>query len=168
MSSPWRALAELVGDLLRLRRGPQDVPYSPTLLLLALIPYALLGSTLAAFAMPASRALLYGPTEAALLAVLVYVSVAVRRRPARYVQTLTALLLVGVVFNALSLPLTALARPENGLGLLILALVAWSFAVSVHILRLALDLPVPGSVLVNLGFFFAAYFGLGYLFGLLS
>ncbi|MEA3221119.1 hypothetical protein [Immundisolibacter sp.] len=168
MSSPWRALAELVGDLLRLRRGPQDVPYSPTLLLLALIPYALLSSALAAFAMPASRALLYGPTEAALLAVLVYVSVAVRRRPARYVQTLTALLLVGVVFNALSLPLTALARPENGLGLLILALVAWSFAVSVHILRLALDLPVPGSVLVNLGFFFAAYFGLGYLFGLLS
>ncbi len=168
MSSPWRALAALVGDLLRLRRGPQDVPYSPTLLLLALIPYALLGSTLAAFAMPASRALLYGPTEAALLAALVYASLAVRRRPARFVQTLTALVLVGVVFNALSLPLTALARPENGIGLLILALVAWSFAVSVHILRLALDIPVPGSVLVNLGFFFAAYFGLGYLFGLLS
>lgn len=168
MSPPWRALAALVGDLLRLRRGPQDVPYSPTLLLLALIPYALLGSTLAAFAMPASRALLYGPTEAALLAALVYASLAVRRRPARYVQTLTALVLVGVVFNALSLPLTALARPENGIGLLILALVAWSFAVSVHILRLALDIPVPGSVLVNLGFFFAAYFGLGYLFGLLS
>jgi hypothetical protein len=168
MSPPWRALAALVGDLLRLRRGPQDVPYSPTLLLLALIPYALLGSTLAAFAMPASRALLYGPTEAALLAALVYASVAVWRRPARFVQTLTALVLVGVVFNALSLPLTALARPENGIGLLILALVAWSFAVSVHILRLALDIPVPGSVLVNLGFFFAAYFGLGYLFGLLS
>lgn len=168
MSSPWRALAELVGYLLRLRRGPQDVPYSPTLLLLALIPYALLSSALAAFAMPASRALLYGPTEAALLAALVYASLAVRRRPARFMQTLTALLLVGVVFNALSLPLTALARPENGLGLLILALVAWSFAVSVHILRLALDIPVPGSVLVNVGFFFAAYFGLGYLFGLLS
>ncbi len=168
MSPPRRALAELVGDLLRLRRGPQDVPYSPTLLLLALIPYALLSSALAAFAMPASRALLYGPTEAALLAALVYASLAVRRRPARFVQTLTALVLVGVVFNALSLPLTALARPENGLGLLILALVAWSFAVSVHILRLALDIPVPGSVLVNLGFFFAAYFGLGYLFGLLS
>lgn len=168
MSPPWRALAALAGDLLRLRRGPQDVPYSPTLLLLALIPYALLGSALAAFAMPVSRALLYGPTEAALLGALVYAALAVRRRPARYVQTLTALVLVGVVFNALSLPLTALARPENGLGLLILALVAWSFAVSVHILRLALEIPVPGSVLVNLGFFFAAYYGLGHLFGLLS
>jgi len=168
MSPPWRALAALAGELLRLRRGPQDVPYSPTLLLLALIPYALLGSALAAFAMPVSRALLYGPTEAALLGALVYASLAVRRCPARFVQTLTALVLVGVVFNALSLPLTALARPENGLGLLILALVAWSFAVSVHILRLALDIPVPGSVLVNLGFFFAAYYGLGHLFGLLS
>lgn len=52
--------------------------------------------------------------------------------------------------------------------LLILVLLAWSFAVSVHILRLALDIPVPGGVLVNLGFFFAAYFGLGHLFGLLS
>ncbi|WP_448509418.1 hypothetical protein [Immundisolibacter sp.] len=168
MNPHWRALAGVVGDLLRLRRGPQDVPHSPALLLLALIPYALLGCALAAFAMPPSRALLYGPTEAALMALLVYLSLAVRRRPARFVQTLTALTLVGVVFNALSLPLTALAQPENGLGLLILVLVAWSFAVSVHILRLALDIPVPGSVLVNLGFFFAAYFGLGYLFGLLS
>jgi hypothetical protein len=168
MNPYWRALAALVGDLLRLRRGPQDVPHSPALLLLALIPYALLGCALAAFAMPASQALLYGPAEAALMALLVYVSLTIRRRPARYVQTLTALTLVGVAFNALSLPLTALARPDNGLVLLILVLLAWSFAVSVHILRLALDIPVPGGVLVNLGFFFAAYFGLGHLFGLLS
>jgi hypothetical protein len=91
----------------------------------------------------------------------------VRRHPARFVQTLTALVLVGVVFNALSLPLTALARPENGIGLLILALVAWSFAVSVHILRQALDIPVAASVLVNIGFFLAAWYGLGSLFGLL-
>jgi hypothetical protein len=99
--------------------------------------------------------------------VLVYAVLALRRRPARFVQTLTALLLVGVVFNALSLPLTALARPENGLGLLILLLVGWSFAVSVHILRQALDIPVPASVLVNIGFFLVAYYGLGTLFGLL-
>ena len=58
-------------------------------------------------------------------------------------------------------------RPENGLGLLILLLVGWSFAVSVHILRQALEIPVPGSVLVNIGFFLVAYYGLGTLFGLL-
>lgn len=168
MSPPWRALAALVGDLLRLRCGPQDVPYSHALLVRALVPYALLGSLLAAFAMPLHRAVLYGPTEAALLAALVYAALVVRGRPGRFVQTLSALVLVGIVFNALSLPLTALARPDNGLGLLILALVAWSFAVSVHILRQALEIPVPGSVLVNLGFFFAAYYGLGHLFGLLS
>jgi hypothetical protein len=98
---------------------------------------------------------------------LVYAVLAIRRQPARYVQTLTALVLAGVAFNLLSLPLTALARPENGLGLLILLLVGWSFAVSVHILRQALDIPVPGSVLVNIGFFLVAYYGLGTLFGLL-
>lgn len=161
MSTPWRALLALIGDLLRLRRGPQDVPYSPTVLLLALLPYALLGSALAAFVMPAQQALCYGPAETALLAALVYAALALRRRPARYVQTLTALLLVGVAFNALSLPLTALAQQENGLGLLILLLVGWSFAVSVHILRQALDIPVPASVLVNIGFFLVAYYGLG-------
>ena len=167
MSTPWRALLALVSDLLRLRRGPQDVPYSPTLLLLALVPYALLGSALAGFAIPGERALLYGPAEATLLAGLVYVALALRRQPARYVQTLTALVLAGVAFNVLSLPLTALARPDNGLGLLILLLVGWSFAVSVHILRQALDIPVPGSVLVNIGFFLVAWYGLGTLFGLL-
>ncbi len=167
MSTPWRALLALVGDLLRLRRGPQDVPHSPTLLLLALVPYALLGSALAAFAIPGERALLYGPAEATLLAGLVYAVLWVRRQPARYVQTLTALVLAGVAFNLLSLPLTALARPRNGLGLLILLLVGWSFAVSVHILRQALDIPVPASVLVNMGFFLVAWYGLGTLFGLL-
>ena len=167
MSTPWRALLALVSDLLRLRRGPQDVPYSPTLLLLALVPYALLGSALAGFAIPGERALLYGPAEATLLAGLVYVALALRRQSARYVQTLTALVLAGVAFNVLSLPLTALARPDTGLGLLILLLVGWSFAVSVHILRQALDIPVPGSVLVNIGFFLVAWYGLGTLFGLL-
>lgn len=167
MNAPWRALLALVGDLLRLRRGPQDVPYSPTLLLLALLPYALLSSVLASFAMPAQRALFYGPAEAALLTALVYAALLLGRRLARYVQTLTALLLTGVAFNAVSVPLTALARPQNGLGLIILLLVGWSFAVSVHILRHALDIPVPGSVLVNIGFFLVAYYGLGSLFGLL-
>lgn len=167
MSPAWRTLAALLADLLRLRRGPQDVPHSPTLLLLTLAPYALLGSALAAFSMPASKALWYGPSEASLLALLVYGALALRRRQARYVQTLTALTLVGSAFNAASLPLTALAQPGNGIGLLILPLLAWSFAVSVNILRQALDIPVPGSVLVNLGFFFVAYFTLGHLFGLL-
>lgn len=167
MSTPWRALLALVGGLLRLRRGPQDVPYSPTFLLLSLLPYALLGSALASFVIPADRALLYGPAEATLLAVLVYAALAVRRQQARYVQTLTALALAGIAFNVLSLPLTALATPENGLGLLILLLLGWSFAVSVHILRQALEIPVPASVLVNIGFFLAAYYGLGSLFGLL-
>jgi hypothetical protein len=167
MKAPWRALLALVGDLLRLRRGPQDVPHSPSLLVLALLPYAALSSLLASFAMPAPRAVLYGPAEAALLAALVYAALLIGRRPARYVQTLTALLLTGVAFNAFSVPLTALARPENGLGLLILLLVGWSFAVSVHILRQALEIPVPGSVLVNIGFFLVAYYGLGTLFGLL-
>lgn len=166
MSTPWRALLALVGDLLRLRHGPQDVPYSPTLLL-SLLPYALLSSALASFVIPAERAWLYGPAEAMLLAILVYVVLALRRQPERYVQTLTALALTGVAFNALSLPLTALATPENGLGLLILLLLGWSFAVSVHILRQALDIPVPASVLVNIGFFLVAYYGLGSLFGLL-
>lgn len=166
MIPPWRPLGELAVELLRLRKGPQDVPYSPTLLLLTLITYALLGSALAAFTLAPLQALLYGPAEAALLALLVYVALRLYRHPARYTQTLTALMLVGSVFNALSLPLQALAQPGTGIGLLMLALVAWSFAVSVQILRLALDMPVPGSVLVNLAFFFVAYFVLGHLFGL--
>jgi hypothetical protein len=166
MSSPWRLLGELVVDLLRLRKGPQDVPYSPPLLLLTLIPYALLGSALAAFILPPLQAFLYGPAEAALLALLVYVTLRLYRHPTRYVQTLTALTLIGSVFNALSLPLQVVVQSGNGAGLLMLVLVAWSFAVSVQILRLALDIPVPGSVLVNLAFFFIAYLVLGYLFGL--
>ncbi|HCO42783.1 MAG TPA: hypothetical protein DIT63_01545, partial [Gammaproteobacteria bacterium] len=62
----------------------------------------------------------------------------------------------------------ALAQPGNGIGLLILAVLIWSFTVSVHVLRQALEVPVPAAVLVNLGFFFVAYSTLGRLFGLID
>lgn len=168
MTAVWRALAGLLGGLLRLRSGPQDMPYSPTLLVLLLVPYAALGSVLALAALPAARALWYGPAESALLAVLVYGVLALRGHPGRFVQTLSALALVGGFFNALSVPLTALAQPGNGIGLLILVVLLWSFVVSVHVLRQALEVPVPAAVLVNLGFFLVAYATLGQLFGLID
>lgn len=168
MTALWRALAGLLGGLLRLRSGPQDMPHSPTLLVLLLVPYAALGSVLALAALPAARALWYGPAETALMAALVYGVLALRGRRGRFVQTLSALALVGGFFNAVSVPLTALAQPGNGIGLLILAVLMWSFAVSVHVLRQALEVPVPAAVLVNLGFFFVAYSTLGHLFGLID
>jgi len=102
MSAPWRALLALTGDLLRLRRGPQDAPHSPSLLLLALLPYAALSSLLASLRCRRHAPCCMAQPKRRLLAALVYATLLIGRRPARYVQTLTALVLTGLAFNALS------------------------------------------------------------------
>ena len=50
-------------------------------------------------------------------------------------------------------------------SLWLVALLLWSFTVSVHILREALEIPLLASVLLNIGFMFVILTLLGLAFG---
>ncbi|MGH8124469.1 MAG: hypothetical protein ACREPK_01285 [Rhodanobacteraceae bacterium] len=157
-------------DTCRFRRGPEDMPYSPLLLIALLVGCAAMqvGFNLDDGARPALAAssIIGG------LAAIGVVSLLLRGRgkPERFVQTTTSLaavyLLFGLVNNLLTLllPLKALreqlmSHPAHMPALtgtqtlvvfVIAALEIWQLCVWIGTLRRALDVTVAGGVLVFL------------------
>jgi hypothetical protein len=158
-------LSPIVRDILFLRRGPQDIPYSAaglsyvaTLCLIVQIAIALI-----------VRDLTFGP---ALLGALVWLGVtllvlnlllAVRNLRSRFVQMAIAMLACNLVFtilfSALSLPIALFASEARSgpqaltplqflLGMFGLGLLIWKLIVDAHIFRHSLNLPFSGGMLV--------------------
>lgn len=158
------ALLRLLFGLLRLRIGPQDLPFSVPLAR-ALVVLSL--------AMDLATTTLLGAGQAVLprllLSVLLLLGVPWlllnwRQRGNRYVQTLAALAGTGVLFKLVMLPLALaiadqplpqtpedLAPAQVLVGWLTLALLSWRLVVNAHIYRHALDLRFGWSVLLVLG-----------------
>ncbi|MBU6416716.1 MAG: hypothetical protein KJS83_06060 [Xanthomonadaceae bacterium] len=170
-------LDSLLG-ICRFRRGPEDMPYSPPLLIALLI---------ACGALQAFFNVYNGAAPGVAAAVLVgglgligalHLLLRGRGKSLRFVQTMTALaavyLLFGVVIDALIswLSLAALSKqvlehPEHPPALTtlqtlmipgVLGLVIWQFCVFVGIVRRALEIPVAGAVLVLLLLFLVDWF----------
>jgi hypothetical protein len=159
-------LASLI-DLCRFRRGPEDVPYSPRVLVALLIAGGVLE---AAFNLHngAKPALVAAALVGSLAVVgVVFLLLRSRAKAARFVQTMTALAAVYLAFGlvidalALTLPLRALreeilqhpGRPPvlSGANVLVLlavfALGVWQLCVWVRVLRRSLEVSLAGAVL---------------------
>lgn len=168
MSLP--ALLASVVDLCRFRRGPDDVPYAPRWLIALLVAGGVL---------QALFNLHNGATPAMVAAALVgslatigvlFLLLRNRGKAERFVQTMTALAAVYLVFGivtdalALALPLRQLrdellhhqGQPPalTGANMLILLAVfvlgVWQLCVWIRVLRRALEASLPGAVLVFL------------------
>lgn len=159
-----------LADLCRFRRGPEDMPYSPPLLIALLAGCGVLQVLFNVHQGASSRLV-----TAALLGGLAVIGVVFlllrgRGKAERFVQAATALaavyLLFGIVTDALALllPLKALreqvlAHPEQpptlagmqiAVLLVIFALGVWQLCVWIRILRQSLEVPLAGAVLVFL------------------
>ena len=158
-SGPFADLPRLVADLCRLRRGPQDLPYSlPLLTVLAVASVVL--DLLVGTAMGDDRdALARSLVSTGLMLTLCWAALAVRGLEPRYVQTATALLACGVAISLLQwaaallvgpLPTGATALDPMHLlfGWFTLGLFLWQLAVYGHIMRHALDMPAALALLL--------------------
>lgn len=158
------ALLGLLWNLLRLRIGPQDLPFSVSLaraLVVLSLAFDLATATLlGAGAAVVPRLLL----SALLLLGVPWLLLNWRQRGNRYVQTLAALAGTGVLFKLAMLPLALaiadqplpqtpedLAPAQVLVGWATLALLSWRIVVNAHIYRHALDLRFGWSVLLVLG-----------------
>ena len=168
-----RQTLRLFYALTLLRAAPQDIPHSGALLATTLLLYA--GTTVLAAlqVMPPAIALWQGLAEVLITVALVHSALLLRGHGARATQTLTALAGCNALFNSLALPALHLQGTSMRLGealpmpvsLWLVALLLWSFTVSVHILREALEIPLLASVLLNIGFMFVILTLLGLAFG---
>jgi hypothetical protein len=160
-------------DIILLRRGPQDLPASQFLLLSVLLLYLLSGLVLFLIHVPTVSRALGELTVAVLLeAGFFLVLLAFSGKIARARQTLGALWGTGAILTVAGLPLhlwmralpeaaTGVALP--GIGLLLLLIL--SLVVAGHILREALEIPLPGGILLVLAEFTLSVFVTARLFG---
>lgn len=180
------SLLAVLRDMLILRRGPQDLPYSLPLLVVAAVASVLLSQWAASLAPQVAESLLLRVVATLLLHMgLLYVLLNAVQRQARFVQTASAFLLVDVLFTAIALPLlpTVLALmpigkppgtavpPEAMTGaaalasLLFIAVGIWRIAVDAHILRQALEIRLLAALLINVALLFAGNIVIVALFG---
>jgi hypothetical protein len=160
-----------------LRAGPQDLPHSIPLVRVLVLGLAAveLGYALSLeIAEPLSRVVL----SIAMLLAAPWILLGLRRRRARYPQTLAALAATGLVFTLAFLPLALLLSglpvpaddqvPAPGqvlLGWLALLLLGWKLMINAHIYQQALDWPRLPAMLIVVAVFMVEFGLFHALFG---
>ncbi|GMV31842.1 MAG: hypothetical protein AMXMBFR59_39670 [Rhodanobacteraceae bacterium] len=174
------SLLAILRDILFLRRGPQDLPYSPTGLVIAAIASVFVSYWATALLLPKQPDLLPRVLAALLLHIgLLYLLLNALQHRARFVQTALASLLGDVLFTGVVLPLLPIFEPLSRSGatpdsvtpaaalasLLFLAFGIWRIVVDAHIVRQALEIRLLPALLINVALVFASQIVLGALFG---
>jgi hypothetical protein len=156
-----QALLKFFIDLAFLRRAPQDLPASSSLLALFAIVSIVLGV--------ANGAQMFGGIRAALGANLldlaltlgfVYALLALTGRPARWLQTATAFIGLGVLAGLVMLVVRGLTEPMGVTDIAVLAdlvVAIWLHVALGSVMRHALDLPLLAGVLIVLSYTVMAF-----------
>ncbi|EAR21415.1 hypothetical protein [Nitrococcus mobilis] len=159
---PITTTARQLFDICLLRTAPQELPCS----------WEVLGLTLTAgLGLGYAAMWVYGPTPDALPTLLVgllftlgfiYGILAFRGLRIRFVQTASAIFGTDAIITLISLPVLSAAGTGNAQDAYLLFAMAglgtWNLLVIGHILRHALSLPLPGGLLVALGYIFGSLF----------
>ncbi len=151
-------LISRIRQLLRLRCGPQDMPYHPVWamgLAVALMILILAEAWAQTQTIPISLALVLVGYEAG----MAWLLLRFRQQTVRWVQTVLALFATSLVFNMLALPLILILGPVTPgqadsrvllLSVPLLVIAFWKFLVKAHIFRHALEIPFAAGVLIVL------------------
>ncbi len=156
-----QALLMFFLDLARLRRGPQDLPASSALLILFAVLSIVLGTLNGAQMFGGVRAALGANLLDLLLTlVMLFVLLQFTGHAARWLQTTTAFLGLGVLAGSIML---LIKPPAEALGvsdvamLIDLVLAVWLHVALGNILRHALNIPLLAGVLIVLSYTVMAF-----------
>lgn len=160
-----RELLLILRDILSFKRGPQDLPYAPNLTIVVVVAVVLVQIGINAFGDRPLMEIVPPIVVLNLFSIgVLYLLLHARQHNTRFMQTLLAQALTGVLFLIAMLPLfgllgdvspqtatTMTLRPGQALAvLLLLAAAIWKLCVEAHILRHALDVPFFAGILVTL------------------
>jgi hypothetical protein len=177
MLANLRALFGVIVDIILLRRGPEQLPASPALLG-TLVVASILESSLAAVFMPVTFlfALLQAMVGAAVLLAWFHTALKIVGKRERFIQMMTALIGVNLLFFPVMLPLIGALLPYAGkpdpqnpppamLTMIILGIGAWALFVEIRIVKATFEWPAIAAFLLIAGEFFAAVLIATMLFG---
>ena len=147
--------------LMILKSAPQDLPYSPQFAVQMAIVYIFSGLVVLQSTLSPDDML--GGLLLGLFVQLVFAYLVLRalNRSARFVQTISAMLAVSILFNLLSWPVfivVADAAATEGLkatmSLMFLLIISWEVLVKAYIFRHALEMKMLSALALSFSLFF--------------
>lgn len=148
-------------SLLLLKSAPQDLSYSPRLLLQLALAYILSGIAVLQTTLNPDDIF-----SGLLLGLLIqfgftYFVLKALDKSARFVQTFCAILGIGVLFNLLSWPVLSVLSDESAqeamkssMSLMFLLIISWEVLVKAHIFRHALEMRMFSALALSFSLFF--------------
>jgi hypothetical protein len=153
-------------EICAFKKGPQDVPAAKALLQLLAILYMAISFLVLILNMDAATALMQSIVETLLVLGFPWLLLNLARKPARYLQTVTALLGCDILISLCALPaLSSLSVEPTPLGLAaVFMLMIWNWLVTGYIFKHALSQPFLFGIGVALLYFLLSYQVIGALF----
>ena len=138
---------ETVFNIMLMRQLPQDLLYSLEWLKWVLVLYVVSGVVALQMAFPLGITLLQTIFDLSFLVATLWLLLRYLQRQARFVQVLTAIMAIGVVFQVISIPfMYALYQQEQGSAFYTISVFAlfaclvWNLSLVAYIIRHALDI----------------------------
>lgn len=162
-------IVRLFYDILLFRKGPQDVPFSPSLTRMTLAVYAVVSFLMLFMSNHWFSALLKMLADVVLLMAFIRITLAWVHKSERYQQTFCALLGTDALLTLCGVPPTAVMLvPSGDLAILgffiVVGLILWHWTVIGHILSHALEQTLGFSLGLALLYMMATYQILAILF----
>lgn len=141
------------------REKVQNLAASNQLMLMCLLAAITVGFLNRELSTEDGSTLMLAISESVLYSGFVFVILALHRKPERFVQAISAILGTNALIQLIALPLfvssgqitTDVAATSNTILIALLLVGGWSFAVSVYVLKEALEVSTAPAVLATLG-----------------
>lgn len=144
-----------------LKEVPQNLPYSVALLVKVTLLFLLSGVLVLTTAMSVSQAVANMVLDIAVLFAFSYFCLSLLGLKARFVQTVSALAGIGVIYHLLAWPLFVqiydMQPQQQGVripALLMLLLISWQVLVFAHVFRHAMQLSMGRALALSFGYLF--------------
>ena len=149
--------------MLLLKTAPQDLPYSIRLMGRSIFLYFISGIVVVAGIVEPPLAMGRMLLNIGIILFFSYVVLSSLNLRARFVQTVTALVGTGLVFNLLAWPVLSFGGVEQEsaavmqiLSIFVLMLISWEILVTAHIFRNALGTKMTQAVILSMALFFVS------------
>lgn len=148
-------------EIMLLRKGPQDLPYSVFLLTALMVLYVATGVFVLTTSLVPGQALANMLLDAVLLLVFSFICLSLLKYRARFVQMVSALAGIGVLYHLLAWPLfnhiqnvQAQEQSARIAALLMLLLISWQVLVFAHVFRNAMQMSMGRALALSFGYLF--------------
>ena len=148
-------------EIMLLRRGPQDLPYSAALLVSLMFFYVASGTLVLSTTLGAGQAAVNMALDAVLLSAFSYICLSLLNYRARFVQMVSALAGIGIIYHLLAWPLFLqiqnMQADDPGAtisALLMLFLISWQVLVFAHVFRHSMVMSMGRALLLSFGYLF--------------